>query len=369
MSTPMLVHATFLATALATFLAAPLHALADPPTGDAPTLPESDANPGATRAQAIEAYVKDCHATLKATAFTYEEESKVDECKALNVDQNCNPDTFGCDAELDTCQHACQPVCGKCQDTCAGSCDDCKGKCAAGDTACVRKCAEVRADCRGRCMNGLRQCQGRECGQASEQCMATNTQRLKSCDAAKCDAYLACVDAQDDYEAARKTCRAKANGVDDFCQHVCDMEHGIPTYYFDEGMAPTPAPVEDAASLAKQCTAAAQCPTDYVRVEPYLASFCAGATSDASLEVLAAEVARGAISKRTLGLVFNAYGAMHGYEFKKETWMNGFFYGAGAGWLPASCRAKMKTVASAKVMPLRMTMLRDKVKKVWNAAK
>jgi len=333
-----------------------------------PTLPEEDAQGGATRAQAIVAYTKDCHAILEAIASTYGEESKVDECKALDVDQNCNPDTFGCNAAFTTCQERCQPVCGRCQDTCASSCDDCKGSCAAGDKACVQKCAEGRADCRGRCMGGLNLCQERDCNQVDSVCFSNAKKRLRTCDAGKCEDYIACYDAQEDYEKAQKNCASKVRGVDAWCLGVCESEHGFPSWYLEmEETAPSAS--DDGRSLAKLCTAEAQCPPDYAEIVPYLGSFCAGTTSDASYNVLSAEVARKTISKRTLSIVFNAYGAIHGYEFKKEKWLNGLFYGAGAAWLPASCRVKMKTVASAKVMPFVLTKLRDRAKKIWNEAR
>ena len=346
-------------------LAMPSTAFADPPDG--PSLPTEDANPGATRAQAIEAFAKDCHATLKATAWEYEDEKKVPECLARNIEQNCNPDTLGCNSDFDGCQVACEPKCTRCQDTCASSCDDCKGACAADDKACVRKCAETRADCRGRCMTGLRECQGPVCTAASNTCMIDGIKRLESCNSAACDAWVACFQSQDDYEKAEAICKPKAKGLDDFCFRVCQMDQGIPDYY--DAANYQPAASEDAKALAKACTAKANCPSDYAQLAPYLGSFCAGTTSDASLELLKKEVELKTISKKSLGLLFNTYGAMYGYEFKQETWMNPFFYTPDAAWLPQACRGKIKSAASAKVMPLRMTRLRDRVKAIWNAAR
>jgi len=351
-----------LAVTAALVLWSSLVARADP----GPTLPEEDARPGATRAQAVEAYVKDCHATLRATAWEWGEEKQVDECKALDVDQNCNPDLFGCAMTLDTCQKGCQPVCGKCQDTCAGGCDDCKAKCQEGDKACVRACAEARADCRERCVKGLELCRDSDCPRAESECSLAGMKKLAQCDAGVCDSYVSCLEEQEDYDRAHAICKPKAAGLSDFCLGVCDAAHYIPTAYLED-QAPPPAP-ETAKQLAAACTSASQCPSDYIKVAPYLASFCAGTTTDASLEGLAKEVTAKVISKRSLGLVFNAYGAIYGYEFKREKWMNDFFYGAGGAWLPASCRTKVKTVASAKVMSMRLTKLRDRVKRIWDAA-
>ncbi|TNF27127.1 MAG: hypothetical protein EP329_20025 [Deltaproteobacteria bacterium] len=339
---------------------------------DPPTLPEEDALPGATRAQAIAAFTKDCHAPLKATAYFEGEEEEVAECLARTVEQNCSPDFFGCDGALDTCQVACQPKCTRCQETCAGTCDGCKAACADGDAACVKGCAEERADCRERCIKGLRQCQGGDCEQQGNACFAAGIEKLKACDVEQCDDFLSCYESSDDYEHAEERCLPKMKGLNAFCQDVCIRAHEMPTYlieHAEEGDGAQPRRAESPGDLAKACTAEAECPADYAAVAPYLASFCAGTTSDASFNTLAAEVAKGRISKRTLGLTFNAYGAIHGYVFKREKWMNGFFYGAGGAWLPEACRRRMKTVASAKVMPFHLTKLRDRFKKLWSKAK
>lgn len=255
-------------------------------------------------------------------------------------------------------------MCTRCQDTCAAPCDTCKAACAAGDKACVRKCAEARADCRGRCIKGYADCQASGCGAVYQQCAAAAAARVKGCDGTRCQAYIECIEGQQDWEKAEQTCLPKAKGLDDFCLGVCRTERSIPEYGDDAFDPPT---IEDYATLTKACTPAAQCPADYRALAPYLGSFCAGTTDDASFERLAADVKRGAISKRSLSLLFNAYGAIYGYEFKKEKWMNGFFYGASAAWLPATCRAKVKSAASAKVMSFRLTKLRDRVKKLHDA--
>jgi len=340
---------------------------------DPPTLPEEDAFPGVTRAEAVAAFVKDCAAPLKAFAYTWGEERKVPECEARTVEQNCNPDYFGCDYALDRCQVKCQPSCSRCQDTCAGTCDTCKAGCTDGDADCVRRCAEVRADCRERCIKGLRQCQDDDCEEKSVTCFKEGLEKLKACNAEACDAFIDCYDSSEDYERAEELCKPKLKGMNAFCQDVCVGAHEMPTYLIDiaeeDAARATPRAVETGISLAKACTAEAQCPSDYAAVAPYLASFCAGLTTDASFDALAADVKNGKISKRTLSLTFNAYGAMHGYVFKREKWMNGFFYGAGGAWLPEACRRRMKTIASARVMPFRLTKLRDRFKKTWRAAK
>lgn len=331
-----------------------------------PTLPAEDQRPIASRAQAVDAFVKDCRATLTAVAWIEGEETSLPECKALDVEQNCNPDVFGCATQFDGCQHKCQTPCGNCQDRCADTCDSCKSSCAAGDKACVRKCAEARADCRGGCMQALRQCQGPACAQAMNECSRAAAQKVDACDKTRCVAYHECIMEQDDYDKAQKACAPKGAGLDAFCRDVCGGygEMVFEAIGWDSGASSAE---PDAKALAAACTAEASCPKDYAALVPYLDGFCKAGLDDASLASLQKDVDKKRIDKRTLSLVFNAYGAMHGYQFKKETWMNGFFYGAGGAWLPTACKARMKSAASPKDMPLRLTKLRDRVKKIWNA--
>lgn len=337
-----------------------------------PSLPEEDARPGMTRDQAIEAYLTDCHATLTATAWVEEEEQTVDECKALDVYQNCNPDMFGCTSKFDACQVACQAPCGTCQSTCATQCDGCKTACKAGDKACLRKCAERRADCRGGCLDSLKTCQGPTCEQSSRMCWQENVPKARACDSTACEAYAECMHTAEDYEKAKPGCIKKFGGkLNGFCRDLCQSYGGMVLEMLpdDETMEME---AVDGKALAAACTKDANCPADYRIVAPFLGGFCAGALGDASLADLESDVRANKISRKTLSLVFNAYGAMHSYQFKKELWMNGFFYGPdgkGGAWLPASCKSKMKSFTSAKAMPFRLTKLRDTVKRIWDDTK
>jgi hypothetical protein len=330
---------------------------------EGPSLPEEDAPRGKSRAQAIEAYLVDCHANLTAVAWVFEEETVTDECLARDVYQSCNPDTFGCAAAHDACEVGCQPGCTSCQKTCGGACDGCKAACKPGDQACLRKCAEARADCRAGCLSARGTCEKDDCAKASSACMKAAVAQLHTCKPQVCDAYVKCT-AQDtdDYEKVEAMCSPKLAEYSPFCENVCRMERYIPApeAYLWEDTTPD--------TLAKACTAEAQCPSGYAEVVPYLASFCAGTTDEESFGTLEKAIARGAISKRALSLTYNMYGAMHGYVFKKENWMNGFFYGSGA-WLPESCRVRVKSVTNAKSMPLSATKLRDRFKRLADRAK
>lgn len=342
------------------------HALAQP------SLPEEDERPGKTRDQAIEAYLNDCHATLTATAWIEEEEQTVDECKALDVYQNCNPDIFGCTSKFDACQVACQTPCGTCQSGCATQCDGCKSACKAGDSACLRKCAERRADCRGGCLEQLKTCQGPTCEQSSRVCWRENVPKARACGTLACEEYAECIHTADDYEKAKPGCDKKfASKLSAYCRDLCQSYGGMVIE-----MLPDPETLEmdvvDGKALAAACTKDANCPADYRHVAPFLGAFCAGALDEISLADLERDVSAKKISHKTMSLIFNAYGAMHGYQFKKELWMNGFFYGSdgkGGAWLPASCKNKMKSYASARAMPFRLTKLRDTVKRMWDATK
>jgi len=339
------------------------------PVSAEPTLPDEDARPGKSRAEAIEIYLDDCNATLQATAWIEEEEQQVDECKALDVYQNCNPDILGCTGKFDECQAGCMSPCGTCQGTCATRCDGCKSSCKAGDKACLRKCAEGRADCRGGCLDALKTCQGPTCEQVSRLCVAEGLPKVRACDRDACERFASCVHDSDDYEKALPGCTKRfGKKLNDFCLDLCQSYGGMALDMIPEAEAMEATAPIDGKALAAACTNEASCPSDYRAVASYLGGFCAGALDDSSLGDLGNDVKAGKISRKTLSLVFNAYGAMHGYQFKKETWMNGFFYGSGA-WLPPSCKAKMKSVASAKAMPFRMTKLRDSVKRMWDAAK
>lgn|GEM_PF-7041179 len=74
-----------------------------------------------------------------------------------------------------------------------------------------------------------------------------------------------------------------------------------------------------------------------------------------------------------LAVLFNLHGAMYGYAFKVETWLNDFFYGSATNgktdWLPASCQAAIRAYKTVKEVPAADTRVRDLVKALYNAAK
>jgi hypothetical protein len=198
--------------------------------------------------------------------------------------------------------------------------------------------------------------------------MQVNTLRARSCDRPQFDTYAECLANAPTTRETWKvpgTCARRAPKLDAFCRRVSSVAGGSLDQVLGDH---EPRTFPEAAELAGRCTAEAQCPSDYARLAPYLGAFCAGALGEASLATLQEDVAQGRISKMSLSLLFNAHGALYGFQFKRERWLNAFFYGAGE-WLPPACRAAFRTLRTAREVPLPITKLRDRVKKMWAKAR
>ncbi|MCA9514248.1 MAG: hypothetical protein KC635_04840 [Myxococcales bacterium] len=328
-------------------------ALADPPDPGDPKAP--------TRAQVVAGFVADCRASFEMPRDMDGTVELAPECDAYDYYQNCSPDVFGCGYE--ECRAGCTPACDTCQAACGGGCDGCKAKCKAGDGACVTKCAEARADCRDRCLAAATTCRDTTCVEKEKTCGAAKRERfMKECDAKRCNAFTGCVATRksDDYDGTLARCIKKAGFKDDFCAGICEMGWDMIDMFAREARKPADE------ALGAACTDAKACPEGYAAVAPYLDAFCKGSLSDDDVLSLSIIARDGDASRRAVSLVYNAHGALYGYTFKTETWMNGFFYTGGA-WLPASCKAKIKSVKAARDVPIAMTKLRDKVKAMWDA--
>ena len=147
-----------------------------------------------------------------------------------------------------------------------------------------------------------------------------------------------------------------------------DFVRGEARWEFVSKQAPAPA---DATTLPPEtgarakCGPDANCPADYDPIVPYMRHFCAQTLTDAELAGLRTQARRGELGKRELIAIFNLRGAFHGYEFKAEKWLNGFYYGSGA-WLPDECRRLIRASATEKDVPNAFATLRDKVKAIWS---
>jgi hypothetical protein len=79
------------------------------------------------------------------------------------------------------------------------------------------------------------------------------------------------------------------------------------------------------------------CPPDFVFIKKDLGRLCSGTFNMDLFNRFKARSKR-RLTPKALMILFNAPGAMRGYLFKKETWLNSFFYSHGAArWLPEAC--------------------------------
>ena len=333
---------------------------------EGPTLPEKDQKAGLSRDQAILRYAKDCHAELKVIASKEEEEIKIAECKAYDTFQNCDFDHFSCSAKEESCKDDCAKPCQACQDTCAFSCDSCKALCRKNDVSCLMNCATHRADCRSTCLGNLQTCQESICKTSYLACLYDGWDEVKDCDFKNCEKYQEYVASSQkrNPDDELKNCKSQFPELCSGCGNYCFWPPTRESFFTSK--MPTRSQIYD--SLVKACTPKAQCPKDYKQALPFLDSFCAGVLTEKNISELTKMLTEKTISNRTLNMIFNAYGAMYGYQFKKKKWLNSFFYGS-AKWLPDSCASRMKYVQRAKDMPLSMTKLRDKIKKIWKRQK
>lgn len=117
----------------------------------------------------------------------------------------------------------------------------------------------------------------------------------------------------------------------------------------------------------QRCTPAAECPKDYAASYAYLEKFCSASLTGEDIELLRQDVASKRIGLQSLLLLFNVHGALYGVEFKRQLWLNSFFYGTGE-WLPGACREKVRSYARAMEIPPGMTATRDLLQAIWKEA-
>lgn len=328
---------------------------------DTPTLPQEDQRAGVTYERAVERYAQDCHAKLSVIAYREEEETRVTECFAYDTYQVCDFDYFSCFDQHQRCRADCARPCEGCQSECGDTCDDCKAKCKAGDQTCLTQCAKRRADCRSTCLQAQKTCQSSACKASLNTCYYDGVDRMKSCDFKRCDEFQEC------WRKARgreqeAACQAIIPNSP-FCSSLC---FEVPSQ--EQFLSGQPPRDEVYRSLIKACTSSAECPPDYREALPFLDALCGGLLTEDHLTALKSAVAQKSIKRSTVNMIYNVYGAMYGYQFKKKKHLNAFFYGAGA-WLPQTCKTRIKSVKRARDMPLSMTKLRDQVKLIWKRSK
>ena len=326
-----------------------------------PSLPKENERAGLTLKEAVKEYFKDCHAKFTVMASKEGTDERFAECSAYDTFQNCNPDHFQCELKTERCKSDCAIPCEGCQSECANTCDDCKSHCRPNDRACIATCAVKRAHCRETCLKGLGQCQDVACLESNQTCFKEGLLRMQDCGSdleKQCDAFTAC-------SLNEEQC-ASLKPKDPFCAELCWQLPELNYYIKNESSSTSSDKQYDV--LFNACKKEANCPTDYRQILPYLDQFCGGVLTEEELNNLPLVVAKKGISKDSISLIVNSYGAMYGYQFKKKTWLNGFFYGSGE-WLPKNCKTRIKSVVNAKYMPLAMTKLRDQLKRIWKRLK
>lgn len=194
-----------------------------------PSVPDEDERPGPTREEAVAAFAKDCGHVFELTVDKYDEEVQMEECKARDYFQSCDPDTLGCVDLAEKCDDECATPCEACQAACGQMCDRCKGPCAPGDAACVRTCAEARSGCRDRCLAGVKNCREVTCVEVAKKCAEEGERRkARECGGAGCDAFASCVedamsDGDEDFDvgAAMDRCAKKFPKLSEWCREQC----------------------------------------------------------------------------------------------------------------------------------------------------
>jgi|GEM_PF-3492103 len=123
------------------------------------------------------------------------------------------------------------------------------------------------------------------------------------------------------------------------------------------------------------CPDSTWCPPRYGALKPLLDRFCSDDFGDDAVAETAALAKRGELTGEDLAVLFNTYGALYGYVFKRKTDYNRFFYGGDAPkagvarpWLPPPCREAIAKY-TAKTAPASLREARDAVKKLWRKHK
>ena len=141
--------------------------------------------------ESVALYLETCDAELTAISEDIDgTQTPTPACHALDVDQFCGPDAFGCFSDLERCRAACGDPCDNCQSGCARACTPCKEACN-GDEACLVVCAQGRATCTAACLTAREGCLS-DCEATSRTCWDTNEARVKK-DCPNCGEIGACM--------------------------------------------------------------------------------------------------------------------------------------------------------------------------------
>lgn len=99
-------------------------------------------------------------------------------------------------------------------------------------------------------------------------------------------------------------------------------------------------------------------------VARWLEAFCTQTLNPADWDALEKAASSGSVSPDGLMALFNTHGALHGYVFKRELWLNDFFYANDR--LPERCRARVRQYPSASAVPASFAKDRDRLRALWH---
>ncbi|MBK9037196.1 MAG: hypothetical protein IPL61_39125 [Myxococcales bacterium] len=117
------------------------------------------------------------------------------------------------------------------------------------------------------------------------------------------------------------------------------------------------------------CPERIQCAPHHAQVRALLDEVCRDAFDAGRYQHVATAVNDGELVADDLRYLFNAYGAFHGYEFKKLRYLNDFFYDAdAAAWLPQPCLAKIRSLANERALSAAQASMQVQLRQLWKQA-
>jgi len=120
-------------------------------------------------------------------------------------------------------------------------------------------------------------------------------------------------------------------------------------------------------SITERCLPELKCDDTWSMGYHYVEYFCKDGLSETQLDDLEGLIKNDDMSKWSVEVLLNVYGAMYGYKFVKLKHLNTFFYDARASrWLPPACLPLIKSKATAKDMPFKLTKARDSVRRLYD---
>lgn len=194
------------------------------PKGASGAPPTSTRTPG--RDELIERYAADCKAGLEVLVSDEKGVERLrPECEAYSVDEDQEPDLYGCRAKLRTCQAACVAPCNTCQKKSVEDCESCKLGCKerADSAVCLKGCGDARRIGQEQCLSASDTCRDGDCADAEQACVEAGEARVESECGEACDAYAECARRlQKQGAGSYQACADKFPKLSKFCRSACE---------------------------------------------------------------------------------------------------------------------------------------------------